>query len=311
MKATVVGMLTAPALLVGGLAVIAGTPDGAVTAAPSAGEQVVAEQGAAELAALQAATPKGYKLVFRDEFNGASLGSKWSSEPAITSLRPCTSTSPSAGVVREGKFLISASLDKSRTASASCPKGYFINGQFSTANSTTFKYGYFSARIKVQRESGMHAGWFVYNDPEPDPGVDLRTPKALGMELDAIEYFGDKDNKQGVKHGVQNTVYRYTVNNDGSLKLNKYGGRQDVRKITGNRDTPADGYHVYSVEWTPKGATFRMDGKVTFNYKGGLSTRAHYLILSMLTSPFEAGKLTTSELPGTMAVDWVRVYQKK
>ena len=70
-------------------------------------------------------------------------------------------------------------------------------------------------------------------------------------------------------------------------------------------------YHVFSVEWTPTEYVFRIDGKETLRTSAGVSQTEEYLILSLLVSNFESLRVTSpDQLPQTMSVDWVRVWQK-
>ena len=50
---------------------------------------------------------------------------------------------------------------------------------------------------------------------------------------------------------------------------------------------PSDDFHVYSVEWSPKGCIFRMDGRETYRIAEGVSQVPQYFILSLLTADWE------------------------
>ena len=69
-------------------------------------------------------------------------------------------------------------------------------------------------------------------------------------------------------------------------------------------------YHVFSVEWTPTEYVFRIDGKEALRTSAGVSQTEEYLILSLLVSNFESLRITPEQLPQTMSVDWVRVWQQ-
>jgi hypothetical protein len=64
--------------------------------------------------------------------------------------------------------------------------------------------------------------------------------------------------------------------------------------------------HVYSVEWSPDGYVFRVDGHETYRTSQGLSQTPQFLILSLLTSDWELPRLKPPY--GQMDVDWVRVW---
>ena len=97
---------------------------------------------------------------------------------------------------------------------------------------------------------------------------------------------------------------------DGKLdaKANHAGGTKDF-KILPKGVLPSDDFHVYSVEWSPKGYIFRMDGKETYRIAEGVSQVKQYLILSLFSGAWEASRLDRKQLPNSMDVDWVRVWQ--
>ena len=44
---------------------------------------------------------------------------------------------------------------------------------------------------------------------------------------------------------------------------------------------------MFSVEWSPGGYVFRIDGRETWRTSAGVSRRPEYLILSLLSSDYE------------------------
>lgn len=291
-----VGGLTAMALLAGGLAA-EGAPAGAVASEP-----------ASYVAPSQASA---YKLVWRDEFNGTSLSQRWQTRPAVQSSRPCTTVKRSMSTVSKGKAHISAKVDPSKPRSKACPNGWLLNSQITTEASKQFKFGKFTARIKFHKQSGAHGGFFLYYPP----GVASNVPASddagsRGAEIDVVEYFGEANVNDGLKGAIQNSVYWNYDRPDGSLALAKAGSRKSVKKYLKKGRSPGDDFHTYTMEWTPTQYIFRFDGHVTSRITKGISRRAEFLFLSMLTSPFEAKYLNRKKLPARMDIDWVRVYQK-
>ena len=91
----------------------------------------------------------------------------------------------------------------------------------------------------------------------------------------------------------------------------RVGGRiDDLRSYLRSRsDGWATKYHVFSVQWTPRMLIFRIDGKETIRIRGNISSVAQYPILSLLSSDYEIPRITDSQLPQHMYVDWVRVWE--
>jgi beta-glucanase (GH16 family) len=118
-------------------------------------------------------------------------------------------------------------------------------------------------------------------------------------EIDVAEYFGAGRNDGGLSNFV------HTTGADG--QVTSVGGTQPtVPKLLDGKD-PSDGWHVYSVEWSPKGYTFRLDGVPTFHTDQAGATAQEFMVLSLLTSDYELPRMTNPS--STMKVDWVRVWQ--
>jgi beta-glucanase (GH16 family) len=282
--------------LAGGLAAVGQTAGGATVTGPAG----VTASG----------TASAYQLVWHDNFDGSKLGPQWQVRPTAAS-RPCTTVTRSMGTVSGGVANISVKQNKGKPKSKACPKGWFYNAQFTTEDSKQFLYGKFQARIKVQKQQGLHGGYFLFYSPGAYPGVDPNDlPGSLGSEIDAVEYFGDNDVQGTYKGAIQNSVFYPRKKADGSIEQVKVGGRVNTKKITGKTKKPSAAYHVYEVEWTPSAYIFRMDGKETSRITRGISHRPQFLYLSMLTSAWELPDMDVKTLPATMKVDWVRVYQK-
>ncbi len=67
---------------------------------------------------------------------------------------------------------------------------------------------------------------------------------------------------------------------------------------------------MFSVEWSPSGYIFRIDGQETGRINKGVSGVPEYPILSLLSSDYELKKIGDEKnLPQTMSVDWIRTYQ--
>jgi len=302
----------------GGKSVVAASPppSPALTATPGPGAGPSADP-TADPNLLPTNTPTAtvgdgpWKLVWSDEFNGTSLDSAWQSRPTSAAAgRTCATTVPGMASVSDGyaRFSIAPDPNGPPVDPAVCPSGRYFNAQFGTQSSKSFTYGKFEARIKYERAEGMHGSFWMLpgGDGPANPAPD--NPAQTGVEVDISEYFGD-DFGPGTGNGDYHAyVYWPQKQADGTIKSVKTGGAQNFKKFYSSA-MPSDGYHVYSVEWTPTAYVFRIDGQETSRVTVGVSQRPEFLLLSLLTSNWEIPKLTPENQHAAMSVDWVRVYQ--
>lgn len=246
---------------------------------------------------------------FSDEFSQTSLGPAWSDrlqgyQP--DSYRKCSKADPSAVDVRGGTLLLSVLKDPARKDSRCRYKGdkyaWRLNGHIGTQGTESFTYGYAAARIKLQPRRGQHAGfWLQPQSRTAEEG----SAKDTGAEIDVIEWFGNHD----PHGGLTSFIYYYPDDGKAGVTAKKVGGYIPHPDRFG--DDWASKYHVFSVEWTPKRYIFRIDGQETYRTGQGVSGRPQYLILSLLSSDYELPHLGGDRrLPQTMAVDWVRFWQR-
>lgn len=176
-------------------------------------------------------------------------------------------------------------------------KGVLQNAMIGTQRKFETRFGIMAARIRFPRQQGQHGSFWM------QPAAGEKTPNDAtrsGAEVDIIEWFGAgrKDS------GAASNVYW-----PGLEKLNRVGHMMDLHDLLPKEQTLGDDFHVYSVEWSPKGYLFRIDGREMMRITDGISFQPQYLILSLLTSDWETAQLDHTQLPNSMDVDWVRVWQ--
>ena len=258
---------------------------------------------------------------FSDDFTGSSLNlAQWQHrqqfyEPA--SKRTCSKGDPKAVKVGRGTAQLSVLADKTKKSLCKPPKpnnpkkifGKFkwrLNANIGTQSTHSIKYGVVAARIKFQPLQGQHASlWMqpVYLNGTPNPAV-------AGSEIDIIEWFG-KDTPGG---GLTSFIYAPTPSEPTGKKYALGGNNGFVKNpeqyLTNEKDDWYKRYHVFSVEWSPSGYIFRIDGQETGRINKGVSGVPEYPILSLLSSDYELKKIGDEKnLPQTMSVDWIRTYQ--
>lgn len=246
----------------------------------------------------KAKAPKGYKLVWADEFDGNSVdAAKWTFED----WRP--------GRVNHElqRYVAGGELDGKKTASIKDGKLVITaqehNGQVISArmnSAEAWQYGYVEARIKLPKGKGTWpAFWMMPRDQH-------RGWPACG-EIDILEEVGYNAN--------------YTSS---SIHCKSYYHVINTQK-TQERLTPgAEGeFHTYALEWTPDGIFMYVDGvhdesTLTFlnDGEGNDDTwpfnKPFYVILNLAWGGDWGGRegVDASALPLSMEVDYVRVYQK-
>ncbi len=209
-------------------------------------------------------------------------------------VRTCSRADDAAASAANGVLSLSVLDDPDRNTCKvdGAKHAYRLNGHIGTQNSYFFRYGFAAARIKFQPGRGQHAAFWLQS-----PVGGAGGPETGGGEIDIIEYFGD-GTKTG---GLTQWSYWY----DGA-NIKKSGGFVADHEKYGS--DWSEKFHVFSVEWTPKEYVFRIDGKVSFRTKKGISQIPEFIVLSLLSSDYELKHQRDSTLPQTMEVDWVRVW---
>jgi beta-glucanase (GH16 family) len=241
-----------------------------------------------------------WSMVFQDQFAGGSLGDAWTTRGDFydkKSKRKCSKASPKMAKVGKGTLTLKVKKDPARRGDVCkwrSPGGklkkfnYYLNGHVGTVSSFSFRYGVAAARVKFQKPQGMHGSAWMNTSGEPEG--------KRAVEIDAVEFFGKGYNKGGLAQFLH-------------YKGRKIGGLQpSANDVLKRRDNWWKKYHVFSVEWTPNGYSFRIDGTETYRTSKAVSDKQVIAILSLLSSDWELDKMPKSG-KGSMKVDWFRVWQ--
>ncbi len=145
-----------------------------------------------------------------------------------------------------------------------------------------------TARIMLPSGYGMWPAFWSYGDPWPTQG-----------EIDILEARGQEDNKY-------QTNYFY----------GKTSGRNLVRNAVGYVTTDVSlqsCYHVYELVWSQSSLQFYFDGQLaqtnTGGYVSSLFGKTERVILNLAVGGDFFSNFNPSLVqPGTMYVDWVKVY---
>jgi hypothetical protein len=181
-----------------------------------------------------------------------------------------------------------------------CPTGQFGNALVQ-ANQPQhhLKYGFAAARVKFSPMRGQHSAFWL---DVPDYATITPGDPGTGTEIDVAEYFGDDRSKGGL------ASYVHWMNK--KKGWDSLGGEFKSRHLLPKKKEWSQGWHVYSVEWSPTGYIFRVDGAVTLKTSKSVSHVPEKVVLSSLTSMWEIPALKVNKLPTVTKYDWVRVWQR-
>jgi len=219
-----------------------------------------------------------YKLVWSDEFDGATLDlGKWDYRQ-LGPRRDAINVKDTVALDGQGHLVLTTKrqADEYHTAMVG------TQGTFETT------FGYFEVRVKLQEQLGH---WSAFWLQSPSLGQPLGDPARAGTEIDIFEYL----RKDGDR-------VHHNLHWDGYGQHHKHSGK------TVTVPGLSAGWHTVGLLWTESEYVFYIDGEETWRSSEGVSQRDEYLILSLEVGPW-AGDIADATLPDHLYVDYVRVYQ--
>ena len=154
------------------------------------------------------------------------------------------------------------------------------------------KYGYFEISAKLQSKKGFWSAFWLMPD-QIDRGV---VGGADGTEIDIFEAF-DPVNKR-INHAIHWDGYGSKHKKiDYNAKSNVYDGK----------------YHTFALDWSKDSYVFYIDGKKTYTItskQAKICEYADYLKISLESGAW-TGKPKKADMPDSISVDYVKVYQRK
>jgi beta-glucanase (GH16 family) len=215
-----------------------------------------------------------WEMTFHDDFEGDKLNTEvWKSQ-AGPSGHILSGRWPENVQVKDG--LLRLLTKKEDRAGQNWTTGNIWTKSFKQ------QYGYFEARMKIAKASGLNnAFWLMTDKKSTDPHH---------FEIDITEaHYPNRSN----------------------MTLHNWSGAHwaKSKSVVTQDDLSAD-FHIYAVEWTEKEIVFYLDGIEVHHLEHDICRDAAPLRLSSAVARF-AGRVGP-ELDGTsMDVDWVRVYRRK
>jgi beta-glucanase (GH16 family) len=246
-----------------------------------AGSLAVAQEQSAD----QAPSKPGWKLVFRDEFDGKAVDTKkwnlrdpWGRERN----RELQAYVEDAFEVKDGILRIKA---EKRRADYGGKQRAFTSGIMTTYQKFSQQFGRFEIRCRIPKGTGLWPAFWLL--PEPlgwPPEIDVL--EVLGQDTKTI-YFTHHWEEPGRAHASDSKPYQ---------------SKQDL----------AAGFHVVAIEWTPTDIRWALDGKERFRSRKSIPQTRMYLLLNLAVGGDWPGPPNEQTVfPAYFEIDYVRVYQKE
>lgn len=247
---------------------------------------------------VEIVAPKGYHLVWHDEFNeGTELSDEWMHEVKddhwvnneLQNYRNGEADGKRVTEIKDGNLEIHCFTGSD---------GKVYSGRVYAHRQTGWEYGYFEARIWLPKGKGTWpAFWMMPVKSE------YRWPQC--GEIDIMEEVGV------VPNDVSSSLHTQTYNH---VKGTQITHHLDI-------ENAEEGWHVYACDWTPDAITTFVDGKVQLATTKAEMGEGHdewpfhyafYPILNLAWGGNWGGMegVDESVLPITMKVDYIRVFQK-
>jgi beta-glucanase (GH16 family) len=248
------------------------------------------------------AHPRYTKLAWSDEFNGPAAkppaASRWIHDIGAwghtnKELETYTNSPANASLDGQGHLAIVA---RRHTETGPYGRTKYTSARLETQGLFSATYGLVEARMKIPAGTGLWPAFWML-------GNDIKTAgwPASG-EIDVLEALGQHPAvAHGFINGPSGGASHYTV------------GRSVV-----SATSLASGFHTYAIRWSRNSITWLLDGvpygtTTPQNLPPGarwVFNRPFHLLLNLAVGGDWGGPPNSStRLPATLLVDWVRVYQ--
>ena len=239
---------------------------------------------------------KGWQLIWEDNFNKTTLDTtKWTKIPQgksdwndqMTDEYPeCFDFNDKEGHIHLKGIVNNDTLKDPRP---------FLTGGIYSKGKFAFQYGKIEIRAKLEAARGAWPAMWMLSESNTYGGW----PKS--GEIDIMEHL----NFDSIVY--QTTHSHYT-------KVLAKG--TDHPYYTKANFKPND-FNTFGLEWYPDKLVFTLNGKTTFEYPKLKNVDASqwpydkpfYILIDQQLGGSWVGKVNTKDLPVSMIVDWVRVYQ--
>jgi len=223
--------------------------------------------------------PKGYHLIWEDNFNGRKLDeSEWFYR---MDLKMSSAQRKENVKVKHGKLVLAMK------------KEAFLGMEYTGAGIVTkrrWQHGYYEVKAKLTNAAGWHHAFWAQQGTGFLTYCYDRT-----MEIDVYE--------MEATNASNHNLWIYP---DG------WNSRQKKWSSVPNKNLgfdASDGYHVYGYEYTTEGTRFFVDGKLTHSIDASEDDHKHYALnlwLTVIATHSDA----EPQLPAFDYIDYIRCYSK-
>ena len=239
-----------------------------------------------------AATPRKYRLVWQDHFNGTAVDSRsWTKIPRGKSdWCRNMSAADSLYAVRDGNLVLRGAVNTNLAQDTA----RYVTGGLYTKDKRTIGYGKVEVRAKLGCARGAWpAIWMLPNKGKwPDGG-----------EIDIMEHL----NHDTIAYQTVHSYYTYVLKHNDNPQ---HGSTLPIDR---------DGYNTYAVEILPDSLVFSVNGRTSFAYPRIDTTEKgqypfgtpYYLLIDMQVQGTWVGPADPRDYPVDMRVDWVKFYELK
>jgi beta-glucanase (GH16 family) len=241
-----------------------------------------------------------WELVWSDEFNNETLNeNNWNFQEVEAGRfneewQRYTKSDKNAYI--ENDCLVIEAIHKSEEHG----ENQYTSARLNTAGKQSWKYGKFSARIKLPEGEGIWPAFWMLGANINENGGDTPWPQC--GEIDILELYGSKDN----------TTIEVNAHYADSTGSHAFMG---AKSYTLEQGKFSDDFHIFELEWTEIQLIWFVDGnKVTsMPIDKPYLTEFHkefFILLNIAVGGTYAGRPDDStKFPQTMIIDWIRVYQ--
>ncbi|MCK3685056.1 glycoside hydrolase family 16 protein [Maribellus sp. YY47] len=236
---------------------------------------------------------KEWKLVWKDDFNAAELDTqKWTKIPPNgADWGKHMSNNPDCYSFKNGCVYLTGVVNRD-TLSDSRP---FLTGGIYTKGKFAFQYGKIEICARLENARGSWPAMWMLSEQKKYGDY----PR--NGEIDIMEHLNFETK-------IYQTTHSYYTLELGHTDDPPHGSTAEI-------DTAA--FNVYGLAWYPDELEFMVNGKTTFTYPRVADADASqwpydqpfYVLIDQQLGGNWVGRIEKADLPVSMIVDWVKVYQ--